>query len=312
MARWFLGLLGLLMGLTTLVAASPAHADESRRSLAEALFQAGKSLMADGRYDEACPKLIESQRLEPGGGTLLLLGICHEGQHKYATAQAELRAAESMARRDRRSDREKLAARRLAELEGKVSTVTIHTAEGGASLVLDGTSLSSDAVGVPLPVDPGAHRLDVSAAGKTTRSVTFEIGQTAERREVSVPALDAPPVAPKQGVAPEPPSSAGRTRAWVGWGATGAGAVGMVVGSVFGVRALALNGQAKDLCDPARCSNPEAIDKNDGARTSATIATVAIGLGAAFVVTGIVLVLTAPRAKASALSQSGPGGVLAF
>lgn len=309
MARW---LLGLLITLPTLVAASPAYADESRRSLAEALFQAAKGLMAEGRYDEACPKLIESQRLEPGGGTLLLLGLCHESQHKYATAQAELRAAESLARRDRRSDREKLAARKLAELEGKVSTVTIHTAEGGAGLVLDGTSLSNDAVGVPLPVDPGAHRLDVSAAGKTTRSVTFDIGDSAERREVSVPALaTAPPIVPQRGVAPGPSSSGASARTWIGWGATGVGAAGIVVGSVFGVRALVLNGQAKDLCDPARCSDLEAIDKNDRARTSATIATVGIGVGAALVVTGVVLLLTAPRSKSAALSLAS-GGVLAF
>ena len=39
------------------------------KALATTLFRQGRSLMAEGRLAEACPKLEESHRLVPSGGT---------------------------------------------------------------------------------------------------------------------------------------------------------------------------------------------------------------------------------------------------
>ena len=55
---------------------------------AEALFERGKQLVEQGHTAEACAAFAESQRLDPAGGTLLRLALCHE-----ASGQAGVRVA---------------------------------------------------------------------------------------------------------------------------------------------------------------------------------------------------------------------------
>src|SRR5690349_10947186 len=108
--------------VTTLATARAlAEPTAAERSLAAALFDQGRTLMGEGKVDEACVKLAESQRLDPGGGTLLNLALCHEKQGKIATAWTEFREARATAKKDNRPDREAAADNEIAKLEPMLS-----------------------------------------------------------------------------------------------------------------------------------------------------------------------------------------------
>ncbi|MET0595007.1 MAG: hypothetical protein ABW133_20070, partial [Polyangiaceae bacterium] len=60
------------IGISFVALAEPTSAD---KSLETQLFKEGRTLVDQGKYAEGCRKLEESQRLDPGGGTLLNVAL---------------------------------------------------------------------------------------------------------------------------------------------------------------------------------------------------------------------------------------------
>ena len=85
----------LMCGLVATATAQPTEAVKR----ADALFQEGRRLLDAGDATAACPKFEESQRLDPGLGTLLNLADCYERTSRLALALAPFRRAEGQARR---------------------------------------------------------------------------------------------------------------------------------------------------------------------------------------------------------------------
>src|SRR5271166_3476943 len=96
---------------------SATAADSNQGALAEALFRSARELMAAGKYAEACPKLAESNRIDPKLGTLMNLALCHEKAGKTASAWAEYVQAGEIAQRTGQKERAQVARDKAQALE---------------------------------------------------------------------------------------------------------------------------------------------------------------------------------------------------
>lgn len=210
-----LAAVGILLGPLS-AAAQNAGAEGA---LAEALYQKGRQLMAEGKFSEACPKFAESYRLDAATGTLLNLASCHEGERKLASAWLELTEALASARRDHRDDRVKFAEEHLAALETKLSRLTVALAPSAdiadLKVQVDGIVVLAAARGIPAPVDPGEHVVEAQAPGRKPFSQRFTITEQAKNITVTIPLLEteAPPapLASAPPASPSPPAAAETT-----------------------------------------------------------------------------------------------------
>jgi hypothetical protein len=305
-----------------LFAATTARADPSAdQTLAQTLFDEAVKLMDKGQFADACPKLAESQRLDPGGGTLLNLGFCRQNEGKLASAWAAYNEALSQAIKDGRKDREGTARVHVDELEGKYSKLAIDVTDGarkieGLEIRVDGTPVRAAAWGVLSPIDRGAHGIVVSAPGKKNFNTSIEVSTDGTTQRVSIPVLEnAPiPIDRTRGAGTERVTSRGQVI--VGVIATGVGVAALGVGIGSGAAALDAKSQADKLCNqPApggTACDQNGFDTNERAKTYAWLADFGIGLGAAAIIGGVVLVLTATKTVriTPAVGPTGAGAML--
>src|SRR6185503_17629353 len=94
---------------------------QGKETAAEALFVEGKRLMGAGNYAEACPKIAESQRIDPGPGTLLTLATCYDRSGKTASAWTTYKDALGVIDPVKRKEWAARAKERVAALEPSLS-----------------------------------------------------------------------------------------------------------------------------------------------------------------------------------------------
>jgi hypothetical protein len=209
-------------GLGVAVLASPpgersafAQPSPEARAAASALFDDGRRLMSENKFAEACPKLEESQRIDPGLGTLLNLAECQSQVGRTASAWANFLEAAYQAKALGQTKRENTARAHAAALEPKLSRLTILAVVPAGTKVeikRDGSVVASSLVGTAVPIDPGEHKVSASAPGKQPWETKVTVNPDGHQVTVSVPQLeDAGPTLPppppevKLPVAPAPP-----------------------------------------------------------------------------------------------------------
>jgi serine/threonine-protein kinase len=297
-----------------------AEASAAQKVAAEALFDDALKLMRAGKYTDACPKLEESQRLDPGIGTLMYLGECYENVGRSASAWASFREAASRAGAEGQTERARSASERATRLEPKLAYLTIRVAPEtraipGLSVRMGQSVIGAELFGTATPVDPGATRIEVVAPGRASFSATLNV-DPGNRYEFNVPMLapEAQPAASAAGAngdasaapaqsgantapsAPEPATSSHsngmRTASYI---IGGAGLLGIGVGSVFGLQAISKNKDATDgTCKSGVCQDSSDYDKSQDAHSAATLSNVFFGVGGAALATGVVLFLLSP------------------
>jgi hypothetical protein len=309
--------LGLLSAGLVFVALR-ANAQVRDPAAAQALFDEARKLTTQGRHAEACAKLDESNRLDPGIGTQFHLADCQEKSGRIASAWANFLEVASQARASGQGDREKAALKRAAQLESRIPKLRIDVPEAnrvsGLEIRRDGMLVGAAQWGTPVPVDPGEHELVATAPGKRTLTQKFraDAGKTAN---LELPRLEDDPgessaaapsqtfvssgepgAAPASSIAPESPgprrdetSAGGGTNPLV-YVLAGVGVVGVGLGATFALMAGSTNEDSKALCqenDPNRCSQA-GVDMRNDALAQGNVATVAfIAGGAALAGAGI-------------------------
>jgi hypothetical protein len=305
--------LGAMMAIAGASATAGAQSSAGQAA-AEALFKQGRDLMASGHLAEACPKLAESQRLDPSTGTLLNLATCYERNGQLASAWVTYKEAATAAQNTEQPERVQLARRKAAELEPKLPTLTIvvSAAADRADLQIrrDGEVVGRPGWGVPIPVDPGMHAVDAMAPGRkawqgqadvegVAAQASIEVPPLAETATDAVPSAPAPlaPASPLSALSaptPPPPVSHGSEQRAMGLVAGGVGLAGLVVGATFGVIAQSDNNNAKHNCPTETSCNPQGFAATTSALHAATASTIAFVAGGALIGVGLVLYLTAP------------------
>ena len=202
-----------------------------RRLSAEALFDQGLRLMDAHDYPRACPKLEESQRLDPGIGTLLYLADCYRSLGKTASSWMTFREAAFEAKRSGESERERIALKYADELRSLLTLLELQledTVLDQVMLSLDGQPISGELIGVPFPVDPGVHSLSCEAPGKRPWTTSLDLAPIAGTTLITVPQLRSEPVSHPPQLVRQPLATVS-DRNWkaLGWLLTGTGALAL-------------------------------------------------------------------------------------
>jgi len=305
----------------TIAMSFTARADDvdkpEQKAAAQALFERGRALVEQGQFAEACPKFAESQRLEPGIGTLLWLADCYESSGRTASAWASFKEAGAAAAL-RHDDRERVARERAAELEPRLSRLSIAPAPDAPTSTIevrrDGMTIGSAEWGLPLPLDPGPHTVAATAPGRRSWSVTVVVEPTGGTLSVTIPALAPENSVGRHGEGDRPSSdrhvpelrshAPGMGQQIAGLAVAGLGLAGLAVGTVFSLKAKSTYDQSNSSGHCLPDNECDTIGKNSrkDAYALATAATVVMSIGAVGISGGAVLFFTAPRQGAPAIA----------
>jgi serine/threonine-protein kinase len=313
----------LVVGINVVVLAREGSAQSAADSAtAQALFDDARSLMQKGDYAEACPKLEESQRLDPGSGTLLNLADCYEHRGRIASAWTMFLESAAAARTAGNSDRERISRERAALLEkrlGRIIVLVAATHTAGLEVRRDGSVVRAAQRGTAIPVDAGQHTISATASGRKDWQTTVVV------RDGSTETVQVPELAPldssssaKSSARPPPPTMSGSGDSTSGIGAVGesadarsgglgsqrvvalvagvVGVAGVAAGTFFGLRAMALHddSQKPEFCSGPACVHQDGVDLQERSRQAGDFSTIAFAVGAAGLAAGTILWFTAP------------------
>jgi len=311
-----------LAALILVSALSPAAAfaqSDADKATARDLTVEGYTLLDKRDFASAADRFKRADALYHAPTITLGLGRAYAGLGKLMSAQEALsRAAHetvppnaSVAFSNAVAD----AQRELAAIAPRVPGVIINVkGPTEARVTLDGADVPSAALGVKRPVNPGSHVIKVTASGffpgeaaVTVAEGRIETVTIALKPGGPVTQPPPPPAGAAQGVGPSPPGQVvdagapqSSTQRTIGFAGIGVGGAGLIVGAITGGLALSKHGSLLATCKDGHCpkgSESKYQAEIDSYKTMGTISTAGFIAGGALAVTGVILVVTAPKAK---------------
>jgi hypothetical protein len=189
------------------LASTVALADQAPVPEAARLFEEGRSLLKEGKLDDACDRFARSWQLERAIGTQLNHADCLERRNELVQAWELFDDASRAATSRRQDSRAKYARERADGIAKKLAIVDVRLAGSleGMVVTIGGTTVKTAAVMSRYTL-PGSVEVTATDARKRRFSATVDavIGQ---RVAIDVPAFDAP--------APRTHTSARRQRLYI-------------------------------------------------------------------------------------------------
>jgi len=282
--------------LATPLAHADGNASETKEQAADRLFREATKLEDSGNYEAACPRLEQSNAVDPAIGTQFNLADCYEHLGKLGHALRMFRSVQAIAKAAGKQQREMSARERADALEPRVPRLHIEVAPGadtpGLDIRADGATLAPDGWSAGLPLDTGTHTVTAAAPGRIGWSTSFEASRGGDLRVV-VPRLVEIVTQERPVVAPTRHGEGIPTLALV----TGiVGLVGLGVGTVAGSISWADHDSAKQSCPtPSQgCASSQSAGRWNDAVTWGNVSTVAFVVGGLGIAGASVIWLTAP------------------
>jgi hypothetical protein len=323
----------LFVIVSILAFATSAHADNKDK--ADALFKAGKKLMAEKRYADACEAFEKSYKLDPGIGAQLNIAKCYEDWGKIGRAFVAYQAAEKMAK-DASDSRESKIHELVVALEPNVPHLTIKVpADAPKDLRVTLDSRPVETLDEPFPIDPGPHTVEWMVKGSPKQNKIVQVDRGADSEvvvELSKPAPVVDKGAGDKGAGdkgagdkgagdkgasdtggetggdnePSTPPTPGRGMRLGGIAMAGAGVIAIGVSSYMTLSARSKYKDALEMHCSGMTNNCDSMGLTitRDARSTANKATVVFFVGVALVGGGAALYFLAPRGPAVSAEES--------
>jgi hypothetical protein len=324
----------LAVALALASPAALAQPTPEEKAGARAAAEKGGDEFKAGHYKDALDLFLRAESLIHAPTHLLMIARTHAALGELVVAKEtylkitreDLPATAPGAFKRAHADAEK----ELKDLDPRIPAiqVSVSNAAGAKNLavVMDGKPVPAALVGIPRPVDPGAHVFRATADGLESAdkpisakegdklSVTLELKPA--RQAAKPPPGDAPgpvaaapgeppPAQPPADEGPKPPSSINGPRV-ASFVMMGVGSAGLGVGIGMGILSLKKRGEANDAfdkcgagCHDAPAAAVRALDSD--ANTKGTISVIGLVAGGALAIGGAVLfVVSRPKPSAGA------------
>ncbi|MFO0659473.1 MAG: tetratricopeptide repeat protein [Polyangiaceae bacterium] len=319
---------------------SGALADGRDPAAADALFREARALLKQKKYEQACPKLAESYRLDPAAGTLFNLAQCEEARGRTATAGERWQGLiDQLTTTGKLTDeRLKVAREHVAALGPKIPKLELKIKTGAPpeTVVLrDGVELRGASLGTSLPVDPGEHVVLVRAAYRkdVEKRITLKDGESkslelepgpedgtrpAPQPTATTTASSAAPTtttAPTTAAGPQdtskPRAAEPSMRRPIGFVVGGVGLASLVGAGITGAVLMGNRATVQDHCNSStKQCDAQGIDASKTGKTLAPVNAALWGVGLVGVGLGAYLVITGgPSGPSTAVGANAiPGG----
>jgi hypothetical protein len=293
------GLVLVLASALLLPRPSFAQSDEERAAARQAAMEGIKALR-EQRYSAAVDLLTRAESVIHAPTHLLYLARAQASMGQLVRARENfmkivkenIDSSKPKAFHEAKADAEK----ELAALEPRIPVITaiVEGAQGkSVTVTMDGTKISSALIGLPRPVDPGAHQFQASTEGMASDVATVSIKEGGNERVTlvlkagAVAVVTAPPTPtppepaastshggtgpeplPTTGTppAPEQPQTGGGGGSGVrtaGFVVTGVGVVGIGVGTLMYLGGVSKSQESTDTCAAKVEGGPCAFPKSD-------------------------------------------------